>query len=180
MLRNKNLIASLIMVMISLNAISQPIYQIKRNDASILFFDKNLSEYMPHIVTTYNRGMLLHNQIWERDTSFKYKMQKPIMYITDWEDDGNAGVAAIPYTSINIGMAPLNCSFFTAPSVERYTHLFNHELTHVVMTDKYNRHDLFWRRVFGGKVSAESQYPDRKSTRLNSSHQIISYAVFCL
>ena len=23
-------------------------------------------------------------------------------------------------------------------------------------------------------------YPDRKSTRLNSSHQIISYAVFCL
>src|SRR5947208_8007875 len=25
-----------------------------------------------------------------------------------------------------------------------------------------------------------SQRPDRKSTRLNSSHQIISYAVFCL
>src|SRR6185436_20780321 len=24
------------------------------------------------------------------------------------------------------------------------------------------------------------EYPDRKSTRLNSSHQIISYAVFCL
>src|SRR5258708_29836616 len=28
-----------------------------------------------------------------------------------------------------------------------------------------------------GYVSA---FPDRKSTRLNSSHQIISYAVFCL
>jgi len=27
------------------------------------------------------------------------------------------------------------------------------------------------------RISAE---PDRKSTRLNSSHQIISYAVFCL
>src|SRR5258708_18295307 len=26
----------------------------------------------------------------------------------------------------------------------------------------------------------ERQRPDRKSTRLNSSHQIISYAVFCL
>ena len=103
MLRNKNLIASLIMVMISLNAISQPIYQIKRNDASILFFDKNLSEYMPHIVTTYNRGMLLHKQIWEDDTSsFKYKMKTPMMYITDWEDDGNAGVSAIPFTIINI------------------------------------------------------------------------------
>src|SRR5207244_11868333 len=26
----------------------------------------------------------------------------------------------------------------------------------------------------------EDELPDRKSTRLNSSHQIISYAVFCL
>src|SRR5258708_31003833 len=35
------------------------------------------------------------------------------------------------------------------------------------------------RRKFGGK---QRLFPteDRKSTRLNSSHQIISYAVFCL
>src|SRR5258708_21322122 len=32
--------------------------------------------------------------------------------------------------------------------------------------------------VGGEKISAEEV--DRKSTRLNSSHQIISYAVFCL
>src|SRR5258708_11256304 len=28
--------------------------------------------------------------------------------------------------------------------------------------------------------NAKKNWPDRKSTRLNSSHQIISYAVFCL
>src|SRR5207244_8286899 len=33
------------------------------------------------------------------------------------------------------------------------------------------------RRGLLGQISAD---PDRKSTRLNSSHQIISYAVFCL
>src|SRR5258708_27164470 len=32
----------------------------------------------------------------------------------------------------------------------------------------------------GGICSAYGVRPDRKSTRLNSSHQIISYAVFCL
>src|SRR5258708_17753506 len=34
----------------------------------------------------------------------------------------------------------------------------------------------------GGPQAAGEQptHPDRKSTRLNSSHQIISYAVFCL
>src|SRR5258708_14383540 len=31
-----------------------------------------------------------------------------------------------------------------------------------------------------GQASKKSSGPDRKSTRLNSSHQIISYAVFCL
>src|SRR5258708_11737113 len=30
------------------------------------------------------------------------------------------------------------------------------------------------------KLWSAPPYPDRKSTRLNSSHQIISYAVFCL
>src|SRR5258708_13217387 len=29
-------------------------------------------------------------------------------------------------------------------------------------------------------LAAAMEQPDRKSTRLNSSHQIISYAVFCL
>src|SRR5947208_13539273 len=36
-------------------------------------------------------------------------------------------------------------------------------------------HAIAPRRRFGVDVE-----PDRKSTRLNSSHQIISYAVFCL
>src|SRR5207244_11895302 len=31
-----------------------------------------------------------------------------------------------------------------------------------------------------GEDPANADFPDRKSTRLNSSHQIISYAVFCL
>src|SRR5256885_9095743 len=32
----------------------------------------------------------------------------------------------------------------------------------------------------GRKSRASARFPDRKSTRLNSSHLVISYAVFCL
>src|SRR5258708_18702747 len=39
--------------------------------------------------------------------------------------------------------------------------------------------DLFTQQPFPGFVIPKSRL-DRKSTRLNSSHQIISYAVFCL
>src|SRR5690606_21280832 len=38
----------------------------------------------------------------------------------------------------------------------------------------------FMSRVFGGKDAESAQPEDRKSTRLNSSHVKISYAVFCL
>src|SRR5258708_36615996 len=34
--------------------------------------------------------------------------------------------------------------------------------------------------TLGGSLGTVSYTEDRKSTRLNSSHQIISYAVFCL
>src|SRR5437588_11711261 len=34
--------------------------------------------------------------------------------------------------------------------------------------------------LHGGSIRVESSEEDRKSTRLNSSHTVISYAVFCL
>src|SRR5438552_14784737 len=34
--------------------------------------------------------------------------------------------------------------------------------------------------IEGSETETDRSAPDRKSTRLNSSHQIISYAVFCL
>src|SRR5262245_44056552 len=40
--------------------------------------------------------------------------------------------------------------------------------------------DGLWRRRFGGDPSIVGRAIDRKSTRLNSSHLGISYAVFCL
>src|SRR5258708_21980257 len=36
-------------------------------------------------------------------------------------------------------------------------------------------------KIFSGStITGDKRWGDRKSTRLNSSHQIISYAVFCL
>src|SRR5258708_18092148 len=35
-------------------------------------------------------------------------------------------------------------------------------------------------RVWAADITPDETHRDRKSTRLNSSHQIISYAVFCL
>src|SRR5215204_5597009 len=39
---------------------------------------------------------------------------------------------------------------------------------------------LLWPRDFPGTIAQSIHNIDRKSTRLNSSHTVISYAVFCL
>ena len=144
----------------------QTYYQYKNDEARLVFFDKNLSRYIPHIVRMYDNGKALHHQIWTTDSL--YQPEAPLMMITDWEDDGNGGVTALPHTLIQIGMAPLGRAYDVDPSCERYRHLFNHEYTHVVMTDKYNRHDLSWRRFFGlgngsrgygAKVTPDNQHP---------------------
>src|SRR3712207_8870192 len=62
-----------------------------------------------------------------------------------------------------------------------YTTLFRSPL--FAATDQYSRkvfNDLFFKRYKGETEDRLRFFADRKSTRLNSSHANISYAVFCL
>ena len=135
----------------------QTYYQYKTDQARIVFFDKNLSRYIPHMVRMFQRGKALHEQIWTTDSV--YIPEAPLMLVTDWEDDGNGGATPLPHSLIQIGMAPLSMSYYINPSIERYQQLFAHEYTHIVMGDKYNSRDLGWRRFLGTKVGTENTHP---------------------
>jgi len=132
-------------------------YQYNTDDAQFVFFDKDLSRYIPHMVRMYQNGKALHNQIWTTDSL--YVPEAPLLLVTDWEDDGNGGATPLPRSFIQIGMAPLSMSYYVNPSSERYRELFCHEYTHIVMSDKYNRRDLGWRKFFGTKVSTDNTHP---------------------
>lgn len=135
----------------------QTYYQYRTDESRIVFFDKNLSRYIPHMTRMFQRGKALHEQIWTTDSL--YIPEPPLMMVTDWEDDGNGGATPLPHSLIQIGMAPLSMSYYINPSIERYQQLFAHEYTHIVMGDKYNSRDLAWRRFFGMKVGTESAHP---------------------
>ena len=123
----------------------------------MVFFDKNLSRYIPHMIRMYQNGKALHEQIWTSDGL--YVPEAPMLLLTDWEDNGNGGATPLPHSLIQIGMAPLNMSYYVNPSGERYRQLFCHEYTHIVMTDKYNSKDLGWRKFFGTKVTVDNTQP---------------------
>ena len=136
---------------------NQTYYQYKTDEARLVFFDKSLSRYIPHMIRMFQNGKALHGQIWTTDSV--YVPEAPLLLLTDWEDDGNGGATPLPRSLIQIGMAPLNMSYYINPSAERYRQLFCHEYTHIVMTDKYNRRDLGWRRFFGTKVGTDNSQP---------------------
>src|SRR5258708_8589668 len=64
-----------------------------------------------------------------------------------------------------------------------YTTLFRSQATRAVrMTDLHGQTFLWAKRACPGEEPGAGKPPagiDQKSTRLNSSHQIISHAVFC-
>ena len=136
---------------------TQTYFQYKTDEATLVFFDKSLSRYIPHMIRMYQNGKALHQQIWTSDSI--YQPEAPLLLLTDWEDDGNGGATPLPRSLIQIGMAPLNMSYYINPSSERYRQLFKHEYTHIVMTDKYNRRDRNWRRFFGTKVGTDNSQP---------------------
>ena len=135
----------------------QTYYQYRTEDAQLVFFDKNLSRYIPHMIRMYQNGKARHEQIWTTDSL--YVPEAPLLLLTDWEDDGNGGATPLPRSMIQIGMAPMSMSYYINPSIERYRQLFNHEYTHIVMSDKYNRRDLNWRKFFGTKVGTDKSHP---------------------
>lgn len=143
---------------------AQKIYQYESPEVKLLFFDKNLSQYIPHIVREHSLGLARHDRLWngpltDSAGAYRFRPQQAFMYITDWNDDGNGGVNAIPNNLILIGMAPLSNPLDMSPSVERYRHLFSHELTHIYMTDKSTQADRRWRAFFGAKVPIDPQQP---------------------
>ena len=135
----------------------QTYYQYKTDEARLVFFDKSLSRYIPHMIRMYQNGKALHEQIWTTDSV--YVPEPTLLLLTDWEDDGNGGATPLPQSLIQIGMAPLSMSYYINPSSERYRQLFCHEYTHITLGDKYNRRDRAWRRFFGTKVDTEREHP---------------------
>src|SRR5258708_28765639 len=85
-----------------------------------------------------------------------------------------------PYTTLFRSKAP--------PRFELITNSFANETIQLSPHDPHCKAEAMWRLRADARIISfvphmhwrGKDYRDRKSTRLNSSHQIISYAVFCL
>lgn len=132
---------------------AQKINRFETNEMELIYFGNRYSYLMPHVARTFHNALVFHKQHWN------YDHEKTYVLLTDFEDDGHGGGLVMPFNMIILGVSPFNFAFSITPSNERFQWLFAHELTHITMADKPNKTDLFWRKLFLGKVIRDEKYP---------------------
>ncbi|MDZ4204517.1 MAG: hypothetical protein U1C46_06835 [Bacteroidales bacterium] len=132
---------------------AQQINQLDSDEAQLVYFGNRYNYLTPHVLRSYSNAINFHKQLWDYDAGKVYVM------LNDFQDYGNGGAITMPLNQVFIGIGAYSFAFSIIPSSERFQWLFNHELTHVVMTDKANSKDKFWRKVFLGKVRRSEENP---------------------
>ena len=79
--------------------------------------------------------------------------------LQDFDDHGYAGTSTIPNNYITLGIEPFEYVYETCPTNERFNWVINHELVHVVVSEKATGADNAYRKLFFGKVVADSEAP---------------------
>lgn len=132
---------------------AQQINHLKVDNFDLIYFGKRYSYLLPHVSQTYQNSMNFQRSFWD------YKDTMTYVVLNDFEDAGHGGAIAMPFSQVQLGISPYGFAFSIIPSNERFQWLFNHELTHVVMSDKANKQDLFFRKLMWGKIRRNEENP---------------------
>lgn len=132
---------------------AQQINQIKDGNLHLIYFGKRYDYLVPHVMQTYQNALKFHRDLW------RYNDISTYVVLNDFEDNGHGGAIAMPFSQVQLGISPYSFAFSIIPSNERFQWLFNHELTHIVMADKANKQDEFYRNLFRGKIRRNEEKP---------------------
>jgi hypothetical protein len=133
--------------------LAQKINQLETEKLQLVYFGNRYTYLTPHAIRSFNNALNFHEELWDYDSGKVYVL------LNDFQDYGNGGAITMPLNQVIIGIGAYSFAFSIIPSSERFQWLFNHELTHVVMTDKPNKRDEFWRKAFLGKVRRNEAQP---------------------
>ncbi|MCU0643867.1 MAG: hypothetical protein MUC94_06365 [bacterium] len=131
-----------------------PLYSLRTKNLRLIYYDKHHSYLLPHTARCFENSLKFHRAL------FNYTPSEEVTILfQDFNDYGSAGTSTIPWNYINVGIEPFDYVYETSPSNERMNWVMNHELVHVLATDKANKTDIFFRTLFGGKVSPTAENP---------------------
>lgn len=135
-------------------AAAQELYSRRTENLNLVYYDKAHEYLTYHLVRSFENSLDFHRRL------FDYTPTEPVVVLMqDFGDYGHGGTSTVPWNYISIGIEPFDYVYETMPANERINWLMHHELVHVVATDKGADGDLFFRRLFRGKVAPTKENP---------------------
>jgi hypothetical protein len=134
--------------------LSAQLYRRQTEFLDLIYYDKSHEYLTYHLTRCFENSLRFHRDL------FDYTPSEPIvLLLQDFGDYGHGGASTVPWNYLSIGIAPFDYVYDTMPANERMNWLMHHELLHVVATDKAAGRDLFFRKMFRGKVAPEQENP---------------------
>ena len=124
-------------------------------DVSIVHLQPTQTFIVPHVGRSFQNALAFHQKLFD----FK-PPEKITVLLTDFSDAGNASAEAVPRDFVTLRIAPMSFAFETFTASERMSYLMNHELVHVMTSDRPAPRDRFFRQVFRGKVAPVAEHPE--------------------
>jgi len=107
-----------------------------------------------HTISSFVSAFRMHQKLFDWQPS-----QKISMLLHDFGDVANASAGAVPQNTVIAGIAPSSYVFETMTANERINGIMQHELVHILASDKAARRDRFFRKLFFGKVTPDEANP---------------------
>jgi hypothetical protein len=129
-------------------------HSLETKNLKLIYLTKAHEYVVPHLARSFENSFKFHSKLFDYSPATKITI-----LLQDFGDYGNAGATALPYNRISVGIAPFSYVYETRPANERMNWLMNHELVHIIASDKSSGRDNFFRALFAGKVSVTSDNP---------------------
>ncbi|MDH4156660.1 MAG: hypothetical protein OEW00_05235 [candidate division Zixibacteria bacterium] len=150
----KILLSVTLLLLTSCASVQAQLRIIETDRLRLIYFETAQSFLAPYAARCFHNAMDYHQRLWDYSMS-----EKATIFLYDFSDYGNAGAKNVPKVLIPVGIAPFNYSYETMPANERINTIMNHELVHVVATDRTAASDRFFRTILLGKTVETSDNP---------------------
>lgn len=137
-----------------LSNLSAQFYSTETENLRLIYYGKTHSYLINHVARCSENSINFHRDFFDYTPS-----EKITVLLHDFSDFGNAGAGVVPKNHISLGIAPINYAFEISPANERINSTMNHEVLHIVASDKATSTDNFYRSLFGGKVNPNYEQP---------------------
>lgn len=130
------------------------LYSLRTENLRLIYYDKGHAYVVPHLARSFENSLRFHRNL------FNYTPTEEVtILLHDFNDYGTGGTNTIPWNYMSIGIEPFEYVYETSPTNERMNWVMNHELVHVLATDKATKTDNVFRYLLGGKVSPIAEDP---------------------